>query len=685
MASIQSFLVDYLLIFCGGAFLAISPIIYRANSLRAANRYFALQMVIAGVWTINYSFSVRAGANATDHLRVGSVIASALPWVLACVQDLLSRGDDRQRPLRRTHLTWGSISLGLAACTPWSEFLHEHPDLQHPHYGVLWTGYHLVLCLVMAVIAWDAYRTSKRVSVRSRDEMLTAVLAAAGTIAVVSGFMVLVIGEPRLPPPEYALIVIVYAFTLAWVIVARGIYDARAVMRILFRTGGMVLGVAIVFLGLSLLLRRFTPLSDMVASLLASLASAGIGIAITRAFLRRQNALLYRSIGGFQSRVNAIVREATSADIAVAMLEKVVAEYTGTTRALLLTELQQGLYQRGHLYLRRDAFRWEQIDRVQWVARSNMDLDSLGNDTESALSWVAQEQISLLVQSPESPQHLSVVVALGPRSDHQSYTFSELESLGVMVESCATALTTIAASAQAQHAGQMMAIGLISASVIHEVKQPLAALRLFFKMLPSRYQDEAFRSEYFTVIPKELARIEETLSQLLRLGRTENFSVSAFDPVPLVEETLTLVQPKASASFVEISSALDHRALRIQGDPIVFKQALLNLALNAIEAMSRHVNDQRHLQVVGRHDGSHYEVLVRDTGPGIPPVILNRLFRPFVTTKEDGVGLGLYITRDQVVKTGGALSAHNHEDGGAVFVLRFPLATSETAPAETTP
>ncbi|WP_404424148.1 ATP-binding protein [Nibricoccus sp. IMCC34717] len=673
MASAHPILADFLLNVCGLVFLGIGLLIYRANALRSANRAFAIQMLIAGIWTFNYGFSVQPGANSVVHLRVGAAVASLLPWVLAWVREVIASTESRPGVARRIHLFWGSLSLVLLASTPFDAFVSTHPAPDGANYGSLWIGYHLVLCLMMARIAITGYARLRGIQGRRRDEMWIAVIAAAGTIAVVSAFMVVASTRATLPPAEYALIVIAYAFTLAWVIMVRGIYDARALVKILARTGGLVLTLAALFLIGSYGLQWMTPMKPAIANACASIGAAAIGVAIMRPFLRGENEILSQSIGDFQRQVNELVRGAVSTDLAIAHLERLLAKHAGTSSAYLLSEVQPGVFQRGAFRLPHSAVRWQQTHHTDWATASAFTEETL--KAEPILEWVHAEGITLILASQRSAHNITLAVALGPRADEQTFTFFELESLALMVESAAAALTTLEASAQAQHAGQMMAIGMISASVIHEVKQPLAALRLFFKMLPSRYQDGEFRSEYFEVIPRELARIEETLSQLLRLGRSETYSITAFSPKPLVVDTLTLVQPKAASSFVDIRQHFE-AVPEIRGDPIVFKQALLNLALNAIEAMAIQAGRARILIVEGKIVDGHFELLVRDSGPGIPQSILSRLFRPFVTTKEDGVGLGLYITRDQVTKTGGNLRAHNHEEGGAVFVLRYPLASA---------
>ncbi len=381
--------------------------------------------------------------------------------------------------------------------------------------------------------------------------------------------------------------------------------------------------------------------------------------------------------------MNEISRSALNQEKALQRLEKLIAEYTNTTDALILTETGRNIYQRDACRLPDRGLVWQRINRAGWLARDTMDLTPLAAHDREALRWIDERPVSLLMLGPRSEQHLNIVVALGRRHNAPTYTFYELECLGLMVESAAIALTTIEASTQAQHAGQMMALGLISASVVHEIKQPLAALRLFFKMLPARYEDPSFRSQYFSAIPEELARIESTLSEFLRLGRTESYQTRAFAPTALVREVINLVQPKASATSVQIVTDFAAGDAHLHGDPQVLKQALLNLTLNAIQAMSAITSGPRILFVGTRLAGGRCEISIRDTGPGISPVILEKLFRPFVSTKEDGFGLGLYITRDQVVKTGGELIARNDPTGGACFLLSYPLAqgkpTRETA------
>ncbi len=682
MDAFDELIVNYLLNICGGLFIAIAAVIFRANKLRASNRAFSLLVLLGGIWTINYGFITRGGENAIMHLRIGAAVAAMLAPTLVVVREFIIDPRARFKTIARRNLLWIVLALVLGATTATDWFLRYGSPPSVPDYGPGWFWQHLAIAIKMALIAVSGWRARKGLRPGSRAEMDIAVTFASGAVAIISAFLALHHTGDPLPPPAFGLVAIVYASRLTWVLLARGVYDARVLISLILRTVCIILGASVVFFCVAWSLKAYG-VNETAATIIASIVAAALVNYITQFFLGKHNALLYRSIAGFQREANEVARSPLTQEDAILKLERLIAEYTNTDDALILTEVGRGLYSRDGYRLSNRSLAWHRINRAGWLARDTMDLSALSPHDREALKWIDERPVSLLMLGPRSEQHLNIVVALGRRRTAPAYTFYEIECLSLMVESAAIALTTIEASTQAQHAGQMMALGLISASVVHEIKQPLAALRLFFKMLPARYEDPAFRSQYFEVIPNELARVEATLSEFLRLGRTESYHVRDFTPAPIIREVLTLVQPKAGACQVQIVPDLDAHDPVLRGDPQVLKQALLNLTLNAIQAMSSLRKGPRILFVATSVAGDKCEISIRDTGPGISPVILQKLFRPFVSTKEDGFGLGLYITRDQVVKTGGELVARNDPTGGACFQLVYPLSANLPSSATT--
>ena len=140
---------------------------------------------------------------------------------------------------------------------------------------------------------------------------------------------------------------------------------------------------------------------------------------------------------------------------------------------------------------------------------------------------------------------------------------------------------------------------------------------------------------------------------------------------PLIDRTLALVRGRAEKQKVALRSFRPAGPVVVEGDEDQLQQLLLNLALNALDAMpgaGRWRSNSASLST-GR-----VEIRVSDTGPGIAPALLPKVFEPFVSSKETGLGLGLPVSRRIAEDHGGSLAAYNRPEGGACFVLRLPAA-----------
>jgi len=236
------------------------------------------------------------------------------------------------------------------------------------------------------------------------------------------------------------------------------------------------------------------------------------------------------------------------------------------------------------------------------------------------------------------------------------------------------------------HAAKMAVLGQISAGLAHELNQPLAALRTL--------SDNA-------VVLMDKQRLDETrgnlqrISQLVgRLGElTRRLKTFAHKPgdqavaTPLAAavanaQGLLAERLRRTGVVVEVVIAPDTPA--VLADPGLIEQVLVNLLVNAMDAMANLPPGQlRRVQVQARSEGGQVRVAVSDTGPGIAPQMLPRLFEPFATSKPPGagLGLGLMISRRIVREFGGELSAaHNADDSGATFVMTLPAAQAPQTP-----
>jgi signal transduction histidine kinase len=223
------------------------------------------------------------------------------------------------------------------------------------------------------------------------------------------------------------------------------------------------------------------------------------------------------------------------------------------------------------------------------------------------------------------------------------------------------------------------AIGEMSASIAHEIKQPLSAIvtnsdvgkHWLAKLAPSSTVDEA--SAALKRIVNDAYRANKVVDSVRAMFKKDDEGRALLDVNDVIREVLTLLRIELEEHDVAVKTALSDGPARVLANRIQLQQVVLNLARNAIEAMDT-VNGRPRVLKLGSAatDSGEFFVTIEDTGPGIDPDILNRLFEPFVTTKSSGMGMGLSICRSIVEAHGGRLSAAGRNPHGAVFEVVLP-------------
>ena len=230
--------------------------------------------------------------------------------------------------------------------------------------------------------------------------------------------------------------------------------------------------------------------------------------------------------------------------------------------------------------------------------------------------------------------------------------------------------------AELAHASRVTALGQLIASITHEIRQPLAAvkmsgntaLRWLTKNPPEI--DEAKQS--IENIVKDANRAADVISRIHSLVRKAAPSKDTLDINEAVLEVIGLVRAEATKAGVTIQLQLADNLPRIQGDRVQLQQVMINLIINAIQAMTD-VEGLRALHISTEHNESDgVRVALRDSGPGVSPEKLPHLFEPFFTTKPGGMGMGLSISRTIVEDHGGRLWATVNEPRGAIFQFTVP-------------
>jgi signal transduction histidine kinase len=217
-------------------------------------------------------------------------------------------------------------------------------------------------------------------------------------------------------------------------------------------------------------------------------------------------------------------------------------------------------------------------------------------------------------------------------------------------------------------------LGLMASHVAHEVRNSLVPVNLYLSLLERRLADDLGSREILDKILGGFAALDVTVNDLLHFTSEREPQLQRFALSRLVDDLLGALAPQLAAQSIE---AVGHAppSLWVTADYHMLRRGLLNLALNAIDAMPA----GGRLSICGRADADGVEIEVGDSGPGLNDEALTRAFEPFFTTKRNGTGLGLAIVARIAEVHGGEAAAGNAEHGGALFSLRLPHIALEAA------
>jgi signal transduction histidine kinase len=222
-------------------------------------------------------------------------------------------------------------------------------------------------------------------------------------------------------------------------------------------------------------------------------------------------------------------------------------------------------------------------------------------------------------------------------------------------------------------AEQLAAVGQLATGVAHELRNPLTSIKLLVQTNREEAEQRGTPAEDLVVIEKEIRRMERSLQNFLDFARPPKPNRQPMDLADVIEQTLALIGGRARKQHVDMRFSRHLTPAFVNADAEQIQQVLVNLSLNALDVMPRGGTLQIELGHAQTPDGRDWvEVRVKDTGPGIALDLVPRLFNPFVSTKETGVGLGLVISRRIADSHGGVLEGGNNPTGGAYFVLRLP-------------
>ncbi|MGO8745227.1 MAG: sensor histidine kinase [Thermoguttaceae bacterium] len=277
-----------------------------------------------------------------------------------------------------------------------------------------------------------------------------------------------------------------------------------------------------------------------------------------------------------------------------------------------------------------------------------------------------------------------------------------IKELDVMLRKLADQVRTVVdrlrqTELEVLRAEQLAALGQLAAGMAHELRNPLTAIKMLIESASEGGPSASLTGRDLIVLRKEVKRLERSIQMFLDFARPPKLEKRSGDVRTAIRETLDLVAAHASRQHVQICCDLTDRPVMIQADHEQLRQVFLNLVLNAVDALPKGgtitialaPSDASSEAAAGLPAGSDsldgsgtsqgeawITLTVADDGLGVPAELGNRIFEPYVSTKDTGLGLGLAICRRIVEEHGGRITAENVQSGGALFTVRLPVGSA---------
>jgi len=651
----------------------IGVLILWSNPGRAVNRVvFACSLHFA-LWLACLSFSVfvprslRAISDGVFWLRLSCALAAWGPLDLWVVKETIANGSIHinARWFKRSS-GWIAISVVLFVLCFTEYFIPSHSSESQRVRG--W-GYYFyigsVICLYGYVL-FDMVKSLQKLVGGKRLELQVWLGGGCITTSAILVTMALnaITGNHFYIRLQPVMILVFYAGT-AYAVTTYRIFDAQQILRL--GANKLVLGVVVTAVAYGIYSGAHLFMPEAVA-FLPTIVAALLCAALLRSWLDRKLQFFPQALEVRQAAFAAARRESRVDGLEAAFVN-VLKGWAQTDHALVLSSTT-GPLRGGNLEISEDSVVLKALREIHWVSPERLARERETPERALLGQFLTDHQLGVAVLG--GTPSLAVLSGVGVAASRRPFTYPQVMQLMELTSIFEGAFERAQLSVKMQHTEQLATVGLLGASLAHEIRNPLVTIKTFVQLLPSRHNDEAFRDKFFKLMVDEVARIDRLTEQLLDLASPRTYSAHQIELHPVLRGGLELVAGKAKEKQVELIVALQASPDKAFADASAVKQVLLNLCLNAIQALDVRPSG-RCVNVTTRNLPESIELIVSDNGPGIAPEIQARLFQPFQTTKSSGFGLGLAICRDILTNLGATITIDPPEPGcGATFRVTFP-------------
>lgn len=215
----------------------------------------------------------------------------------------------------------------------------------------------------------------------------------------------------------------------------------------------------------------------------------------------------------------------------------------------------------------------------------------------------------------------------------------------------------------------LLAMGEMAASAAaHEIKNPIFSIRGFLQILEESLEKEDERREYTEIMLSELDRLHRLIEKFLSFSKESSQEKSSVDLNTIVEAVIKLFEPRFKLKNIKCNFTKSSKKLIIKGNCDQLRQVIINILQNCYEA----VDSGKKINITTKAVDDKYMLIIKDEGKGIDKKVMSHIFQPFYTTKKNGTGLGLFITRKIVENHNGKIKVDSKKGKGTKFIVSFP-------------
>jgi signal transduction histidine kinase len=601
-------------------------------------------------------------------IRTTNFLGAYVPFVFALLKYAVCAGCGSVRWSIKYILSWISLSVftSLIALSHWFIPFGSTPDA--PRWGGGYYAYSIIFGVSLLYLFSSAVIEAKRSVGVKRLELQLLILGGSGSAALILALMIMkrLFGDQALISAYniQPLIAIGFYSVVVYAMTNHRILDAA---QLAFFLAGrfLILSTSVAAFVISqLVLERLTE------QLLATVLSVSFVLWVSS---RVEISLKSRSqADGRLSNAKRVIYDAArqddGVDVLVSKFSTVLSQWADTDKVIIhYSPKPFDLTIEGRIGA--DVLRC--LIEMKWVTPERLarEKDAAGRHSVKVCLEGGHFGIMAVGEGPS----FAIIVALGVGPSRRPYTYPQVVELLELAAIMESALERAHFAAKVQRTEQLATVGLVGASLAHEIRNPLVSIKTFVQLLPTHYGDPAFREKFFRLIGDEVARIDELTQQLLDMAAPRTYQAEPVGLHAVLRPGLELVEARASERGVRVDVVFSADPDVVVTDAAAAKQVLLNLCFNAIQAVEAKGGPEKWVRLTTRRVAEGVELAVADSGPGIAPEMQRRLFQPFQTTRSRGFGLGLAICRDILANVRATIAVDPALPGqGATFRVTFP-------------